>query len=80
MALKSLGWSSPEISKITGVNDSRVRQIVNNINSYKINEKFEEGKTIEELATLEIKRYPARYRKTRAKIILEIKEKNKAVE
>ena len=52
LRLKSLGWSSPEISKVTGVKDPTVRGIVKNFNTKEINDLYkQQEKTIEELAT-----------------------------
>jgi len=51
MRLRLLGWKQEIISGLCGINQERVSQIIKNINSYKINKKFGEGKTIEELAT-----------------------------
>lgn len=51
MRLRLLGWKQEIISGLCGINQERVSQIIKNINSYKTNKKFEEGKTIEELAT-----------------------------
>ncbi len=51
MRLRLLGWKQEIISGLCGINQERVSQIIKNINSYKTNKKFEEGKTIDELAT-----------------------------
>lgn len=52
LRLKLLGWSSPEISKVTGVKDPTVRGIVKNFNTKEINDLYkQQEKTIEELAT-----------------------------
>lgn len=50
--LNRLGWSSPEISKIVVVKDSRIRQVVNNTDTSKINGFFGNGKKVEEIAKL----------------------------
>ena len=52
MRLHRLKWSSPEISKLVSIEDSRVRQIVNNTVPSKINAFYKQGKSPEKIAEM----------------------------